>query len=72
MDNNLNKLQETAKDKGAWYTVVHGVTKSLLETHWVQISQILSEIYKIQNNASIFIFFKKMVIFIKYVIYVNM
>ena len=72
MDNNLNKLQEIVKDKGAWYTAVHEVTKSLLETHWVQISQILSEIYKIQNNAGIFIFLKKMVIFIKYVIYINM
>ena len=25
---NLNKLQETVKDRGAWYAAVHGVTKS--------------------------------------------
>ena len=28
VDRNLNKLWETMKDKGAWHTVVHGVTKS--------------------------------------------
>ena len=28
MDTNLSKLQETVKDKGAWYAAVHGVTKS--------------------------------------------
>ena len=28
MDMNLRKLQEIVEDKGAWYAVVHGVTKS--------------------------------------------
>ena len=28
MDVNLNKLQELVKDREAWNTVVHGVTKS--------------------------------------------
>ena len=28
MDMNLSKLQETAKDRGAWRLVVHGVAKS--------------------------------------------
>ena len=28
MDMNLSKLQETVKDRGAWYAAVHGVTKS--------------------------------------------
>ena len=27
-DMNLSKLWETAKDRGAWYAAVHGVTKS--------------------------------------------
>ena len=28
MDVNLNKLQETVKDREAWHFAVHGVTKS--------------------------------------------
>ena len=28
MDMNLSKLQETVKDREAWCTAVHGVTKS--------------------------------------------
>ena len=28
MDTNLSKLQETVKDKGAWYAAVHWVTNS--------------------------------------------
>ena len=28
MDTNLTKLQETAKDKGAWHAVVRGIAKS--------------------------------------------
>ena len=28
MDMSLSKLQETVKDRGAWYAAVHGVTKS--------------------------------------------
>ena len=28
MDMNLNKLQETVKDRGAWHIAVHRVTKS--------------------------------------------
>ena len=28
MDMNVSKLQEIVKDKGAWYTAVHGVTRS--------------------------------------------
>ena len=27
MDMSLNKLQETVKDRGAWNSAVHGVTK---------------------------------------------
>ena len=33
MDMSLNKLQERAKDRGAWHAVVHGVAKS-----WTQLS----------------------------------
>ena len=32
MDMNLSKLQETVKDRGAWHTAAHGVTKS-----WTQL-----------------------------------
>ena len=28
MDMNLSKFQEIVKDRGAWYTAVHGVGKS--------------------------------------------
>ena len=28
MDRNLNKLQETVRDRGAWSAAVHGVAKS--------------------------------------------
>ena len=28
MDMSLSKLQETVKDRGAWYAAVHGVTKN--------------------------------------------
>ena len=28
MDMNLSKLQKIVKDRGAWHTAVHGVTKS--------------------------------------------
>ena len=28
MDMNLGKLQETVRDRKAWYAAVHGVTKS--------------------------------------------
>ena len=28
MDTNLNKLQETVKDRGSWTAAVHGVAKS--------------------------------------------
>ena len=34
MDMNLNKLQETVEDRGAWCSAVHGVTKS-----WTQLSK---------------------------------
>ena len=30
VDMNLSKLLETVKDRGAWYAVVHGVTKMLI------------------------------------------
>ena len=33
MDTNLNKLWETVEDRGAWYAIIHGVTKS-----WTQFS----------------------------------
>ena len=33
MDMNLSKLWETVEDRGAWYVVVHGVSKS-----WTQLS----------------------------------
>ena len=33
MDMNLSKLQKIVKDRGAWHTAVHGVTKS-----WTQFS----------------------------------
>ena len=33
IDMNLNKLQETVKDREAWRAAVHGVTKS-----WTQLS----------------------------------
>ena len=35
MDMNLNKLQETVKDREAWRTAVHGVTKS-----WTRLEQL--------------------------------
>ena len=28
MDMNLSKLWERVEDRGAWYTIVHGVTRS--------------------------------------------
>ena len=28
MDMNLSKLREIVKERGAWYTAVHGITKS--------------------------------------------
>ena len=28
MDMNLGKLQEMVRDREAWYTIVHGVTKT--------------------------------------------
>ena len=28
MDMNLHKFEETVEDRGAWHTVVHGVTNS--------------------------------------------
>ena len=31
MDLNLSKLQETMEDRGAWCTVVRGVTKSQIQ-----------------------------------------
>ena len=34
MDMSLNKLQETVKDREAWYGVVHGVTDS-----WTRLSE---------------------------------
>ena len=30
MDMNLSKLQETLKDREAWYAAVHGITRSLI------------------------------------------
>ena len=33
MDMSLSKLQEMVKDREAWYTAVHGVTKS-----WTRLS----------------------------------
>ena len=33
MDMNLSKLQETVKDRDAWYAAVHGVAKS-----WIGLS----------------------------------
>ena len=33
MDMNLNKLQETVKDKEGWHAAVHGITKS-----WTQLT----------------------------------
>ena len=29
MDMNLSKPRETVKDRGAWYAVVHGITKGV-------------------------------------------
>ena len=30
MDMSLSKLQETLKDREAWYAAVHGITRSLI------------------------------------------
>ena len=35
MDMNLSKLWEKVQDRGAWYAVVHGVSKS-----WAQLSSL--------------------------------
>jgi len=35
VDMNLSKLQEIVKDRGAWHTAAHGVTKS-----WTQLSDL--------------------------------
>ena len=40
MDMNLSKPQETVKDRGAWHTAVHGVTKSRAQlNYWTTITQ---------------------------------
>ena len=40
MDMNLSKPQETLKDRGAWHTAVHGVTKSRAQlNYWTTITQ---------------------------------
>ena len=40
MDMNLSKLQETVKDRGAWHTTVHRVSKSQAQlSYWTTITQ---------------------------------
>ena len=43
MDMNLSKLWQTVKDRGAWYAVVHGVTKSRTQRLNNNKASILSE-----------------------------
>ena len=46
VDMSLSKLQEMVKEKEAWYTAVHGVTKS-----W---SQLMTEKQQHENHAFFF------------------
>ena len=52
VDMSLSKLQEMVKEKEAWYTAVHGVTKS-----W---SQLMTEKLQHENHAFFFFFLKTM------------
>ena len=49
VDMSLSKLQEMVKEKEAWYTAIHGVTKS-----W---TQLMTEKQQHENHA--FFFFLK-------------
>ena len=51
MDMNLDKLQEMVKDREAWLTAVHGVTKS--QTQWVTDNNSI-HFFKAQLNPKIF------------------
>ena len=51
MDLNLGKLQEMVRDREAWLTTVHGVTKS--QTQWVTEQQ-QHPFFKAQLNPKIF------------------
>ena len=46
VDMSLSKLQEMVKEKEAWYTAVHGVTKS-----W---TQLMTEKQQHENHAFFF------------------
>ena len=48
VDMSLSKLQEMVKEKEAWYTAIHGVTKS-----W---TQLMTEKQQHENHAFFFFF----------------
>ena len=52
MDMNVSKLQEIVKDKEAWHTAVHGVTKS--RTQYSN-EQVLSVTYDVKETETYYL-----------------
>ena len=48
MDMNLSKLQETAKDRGAWCAEVHGIPESQTQLRTEQQQQNIEYIQKLE------------------------